>query len=112
MTGARRPRCYTTNWDLTLDRLRQGWLNPPDRPYDLTDRELARRTLTNLYNERPTWLQDAHARLDAAVLDAYGWPHDIADEHLLAQLLALNLERDPAPAGRTGAGLQPGSATR
>ena len=63
-----------------LDRLRQGWLNPPDRPYDLTDQELARRTLTNLYNQNPTWLSDAHARLDAAVLDAYRWPLAIADE--------------------------------
>ena len=80
----------------TLDRLRQGWLNPPDRPYDLSARELARRTLTNLYNQRPTWLQDAHARLDAAVLDAYGWSADLADEELPARLLALNLEREPA----------------
>jgi type II restriction/modification system DNA methylase subunit YeeA len=80
----------------SLDRLRQGWLNPPDRSYDLTDRELARRTLTNLYNQHPAWLQDAHARLDAAVLDAYGWPHDIDDVQLLARLLALNLARDPA----------------
>ncbi len=81
-----------------LDRLRQGWLNPPNRPYDLTDRELARRTLTNLYNQRPTWLVDAHAHLDAAVLDAYGWPADIAEEDLLVRLLDLNLERaDAAP---------------
>jgi type II restriction/modification system DNA methylase subunit YeeA len=76
-----------------LDRLRQGWLNPSDRPYDLTDRELTRRTLTNLYNQNPTWLQDAHARLDVAVLDAYGWPYDIGDEELLARLLDLNLSR-------------------
>ena len=27
-------------------------------------------TLTNLYNERPTWLDLAHRRLDEAVLDA------------------------------------------
>ncbi|MGO9208294.1 MAG: class I SAM-dependent DNA methyltransferase, partial [Candidatus Limnocylindrales bacterium] len=76
-----------------LDRLRQGWLNPADRPYDLTDRELARRTLTNLYNQRPTWLVDAHTHLDTAVLDAYCWPHDIPDEELLGALLDLNLER-------------------
>ncbi len=80
----------------TLDLLRQGWLNPPDRPYDLSPRELARRTLTNLYNQRPTWLQDAHARLDAAVLAAYSWPADLADEDVLARLLALNLERQPS----------------
>ncbi len=76
-----------------LDRLRQGWLNPPERPYDLTDRELARRTLTNLYNQSPTWLQDAHGHLDAAVLAAYAWPHDVPDEELLGRLLELNLER-------------------
>ena len=80
----------------TLDRLRQGWINPPDRPDDLSARELARRTLTNLYNQRPTWLQDAHARLDAAVLAAYSWPADLADEDVLARLLALNLERQPS----------------
>ena len=76
-----------------LDRLREGWLNPLHRPYDLTDRELARRTLTNLYNQRPTWLQDAHAHLDAAVLDAYSWPYSIPDEELLGRLLELNMER-------------------
>ena len=26
-------------------------------------------------------------------LDAYGWPHDLSDEDILARLLALNLER-------------------
>jgi len=31
---------------------------------------LAKRTLTNLYNERPTWLANAHAKLDAAVCAA------------------------------------------
>ena len=89
-------RTAITEAAATLDLLRQGWLNPPDRPCDLSARELARRTLTNLYNQRPTWLQDAHARLDAAVLAAYGWPADLADEELLARLLALNLEREPA----------------
>lgn len=41
----------------------------------------------------PSWLRDAHATLDHAVLSAYGWPQDITDEVLLARLLALNLER-------------------
>ena len=50
-------------------------------------------TLTNLYNARPTWLALAHEKLDKAVLDAYGWPHDISDEEILEKLLALNLER-------------------
>ena len=34
-----------------------------------------------------------HKRLDEAVLDAYGWPHDVSDEEILERLLALNLER-------------------
>jgi hypothetical protein len=49
--------------------------------------------MTNLYNKRPTWLANAHAALDRAVLDAYGWPHDVADDQILERLLALNLER-------------------
>jgi hypothetical protein len=32
-------------------------------------------------------------RLDAAVSAAYGWSADLADDDLLAKLLALNLER-------------------
>jgi hypothetical protein len=75
-----------------LVRLRDGWLNPPG----LDPAELSKRTLTNLYNARPTWLEHAHAALDRAVLAAYGWPDDLAGEPLLAALLALNLDRDPA----------------
>lgn len=33
--------------------------------------KLKKRTLTNLYNERPTWLRLAHLSLDRAVLNAY-----------------------------------------
>jgi hypothetical protein len=55
--------------------------------------KLAKRTLTNLYNENPTWLQNAHRRLDEAVFAAYGWPPDLTDDETLARLLALNLER-------------------
>ncbi|MBI4027402.1 MAG: class I SAM-dependent DNA methyltransferase, partial [Verrucomicrobia bacterium] len=56
-------------------------------------KQLAKRTLTNLYNERPTWLALAHEKLDAAVFAAYGWPATLSDDELLAKLLALNLER-------------------
>ena len=56
-------------------------------------KQLRQRTLTNLYNERPTWLDLAHKKLDAAVFDAYGWSPEISDDELLAALLALNLER-------------------
>lgn len=72
-----------------LVELRDNWLNPAGA----SDAELKKRTLTNLYNLRPTWLANAHAALDRAVLDAYGWPNDIADDDLLARLLALNAAR-------------------
>jgi len=58
-----------------------------------SETELKKRTLTNLYNQRPTWLDLAHNTLDKAVLDAYGWPHNISDDEILERLLALNLER-------------------
>ena len=35
------------------------------------DSRLKKRTLTNLYNERPTWLKLAHESLNRAVLAAY-----------------------------------------
>ena len=54
---------------------------------------LKKRTLTNLYNERPAWLANAHAALDAAVCAAYGWPSDLTDAAILERLLAINLER-------------------
>jgi len=55
--------------------------------------KLKKRTLTNLYNERPAWLDLAHKQLDAAVAAAYGWPADLTDEQILEKLLALNLAR-------------------
>jgi hypothetical protein len=51
------------------------------------------RTLTNLYNARPTWLDNAHRKLDEAVCAAYGWPANLSDDDILARLLALNLKR-------------------
>jgi type II restriction/modification system DNA methylase subunit YeeA len=93
-----------------LDELRNNWLNPagsvkrvpevvsgyPDRlvPADGTSAGvLKKRTLTNLYNERPTWLANAHRELDKAVATAYGWPEDISDDDALAELFALNQDR-------------------
>ena len=52
-----------------------------------------KRTLTNLYNQRPTWLELAHKKLDEAVFAAYGWKSDLSDEEILGKLLSLNLER-------------------
>ena len=58
---------------------------------------LETRTLTNLYNARPTWLQHAHAALDRAVWAAYCWddpvPADVEEDTILARLLVLNGER-------------------
>jgi type II restriction/modification system DNA methylase subunit YeeA len=80
-----------------LDRLRQTWLNPPED--SIAPSELKRRTLTNLYNQRPTWLVNAHRKLDEAVFAAYGWPEPadkLSDSEIVSRLLRLNLEREPA----------------
>ena len=70
-------------------QLRNASINPPGA----SDADLKKRTLTNLYNARPTWLDNAHRKLDAAVFAAYGWPADLSDDEILARLLALNLAR-------------------
>src|SRR5205814_2825088 len=91
-----------------LNDLREAWLNPPDLierapevvpgfPDRIVPKNpeaaatLKKRTLTNLYNERPAWLDNAHRDLDRAVAAAYGWPADVSEEDALARLLALNL---------------------
>lgn len=98
-----------------LNTLRENWLNPddlvervpevvpgyPDRilPRDeAAAKELKKRTLTNLYNARPAWLDHAHRALDEAVADAYGWGDDwragvLGDDEMLARLFALNQQR-------------------
>lgn len=75
-----------------LNERRERWLNPEGASPD----ERKKRTLTSLYNARPTWLQLLHQQLDHAVMDAYGWPHDLADAGILERLLALNLARPSA----------------
>ena len=101
-----------------LVALRDAWLNPPEwtervpevvplglatSPYPERivarpgfEAQLAKRTLTNLYNQRPTWLAQAHESLDAAVAAAYGWADwapAMPDDEILRRLLALNRER-------------------
>ncbi|MFO1158065.1 MAG: DNA methyltransferase [Reyranellaceae bacterium] len=109
-----------------LNELREAWLNPPDLvkrepevvpgyPDRILPRNeasaglLKKRTLTNLYNERPTWLALAHRDLDRAVAAAYGWPEALADraqpenqdavdrkaaeDEVLRRLFELNQER-------------------
>ena len=75
-----------------LVRQRDNWLNPHGAAPD----ELAKLTLTNLYNKRPKWLENAHRKLDEAVFAAYGWPATLTDEELLRRLLALNQARSKA----------------
>ena len=53
--------------------------------------KLAARTLTNLYNDRPTWLANAHRELDEAVYAAYDWKPSVTEEEILKDLLSLNL---------------------
>lgn len=97
-----------------LNALREAWLNPsewtarvpevvplglaaspyPDRTVAKAgfEKELAKRTLTQLYNQRPAWLA-------AAVAAAYGWRDytgDMPDDEILRRLLALNLARSAA----------------
>ena len=92
-----------------LVRLRENWLNPPEWvnhvsevmggylnriiPKEEYEMELQKRTLTNLYNQRPAWLENAHRALDKAVAAAYGWPTDMSDDQILVHLLELNLSR-------------------
>jgi len=75
-----------------LVRLRDNWLNPPD----IDPAGLPKRTLTNLYNQRPEWLSNAHRALDEAVFAAYGWPSNLTRDEILGRLLALNHERAAA----------------
>ncbi|MBN1452652.1 MAG: class I SAM-dependent DNA methyltransferase [Anaerolineales bacterium] len=74
---------------------RERWLNLQTSEVFETSEVLRdpKRTLTNLYNARPTWLELAHKKLDEAVFAAYGWPSDLSDEEILERLLALNLAR-------------------
>jgi len=100
---------------INLNQHRENWLNPPEwvdwvitteeektgfpkRPVAKPGHEadLKKRTLTNLYNTRPSWLDMAHKVLDRAVAAAYGWTDytpNMSDEDILRRLLALNLER-------------------
>jgi len=95
-----------------LNELRENWLNPadlitrvpevvagyPDRilPKDeAAAKELKKRTLTKLYNDRPVWLDNAHKALDEAVAEAYGWGDDwraglLIEDEILARLFKLN----------------------
>lgn len=88
---------------------RDRWLNPaewvdrvpevvpgyPDRIVAKPghEAELKKRTLTNLYNTRPTWLDNLHRDLDIAVAAAYGWEWPLTDDEILRRLFELNQAR-------------------
>lgn len=104
-----------------LNELRENWLNPsdlvkrvpevvpgyPDRILPKNDAAAAilkKRTLTNLYNERPAWLHHAHRDLDKAVAAAYGWADwgndGLAEDVILERLFKLNQERAAKQSGK------------
>jgi hypothetical protein len=72
-----------------LVQKRDAWLSPPVA----TEQELKSRTLTNLYNVHPSWLVEAHRKLDEAVSAAYGWLPTLTDAEVLEHLLTLNQQR-------------------
>jgi type II restriction/modification system DNA methylase subunit YeeA len=92
-----------------LVEARDRWLNPPEwtdrvpevvagypdrivaKPEHASD--LKRRTLTNLYNERPAWLDNLHRDLDIAVASAYGWEWPLNVDEILRRLFELNRAR-------------------
>jgi hypothetical protein len=56
---------------------------------------LKTRTLTNLYNQRPAWLDRAHRELDKTAA-AYGWTDytlEMPDDEILRRLLDLDRKR-------------------
>jgi hypothetical protein len=113
-----------------LNDLRDNWLNPPEWTHKVPEvtplgmdkspypdriepkpgiseqdlKALQKRTLTNLYNAKPTWLTMAHQQLDLAVAAAYGWVDytpAMPDDEILKRLLALNLARSAIISGTT-----------
>lgn len=92
-----------------LVEARDRWLNPPEWTERVPEvvpgypdriiaksehaEQLKRRTLTNLYNERPAWLDNLHRDLDTAVAAAYGWEWPLTDDEVLRRLFALNQQR-------------------
>jgi hypothetical protein len=77
---AEHPDVTITGMYNLLEKLRAG------EPFTNKDRE---------YNDKAlvSTLEQIHDELDIAVLDAYGWSHDISDEEILERLVALNVER-------------------
>lgn len=83
------------DWVITVEEEKAGYPKRAIAKAGL-ETELKKRTLTNLYNQRLTWLDNAHKTLDSAVASAYGWTDytaEMPDDEILRLLLKLNLER-------------------
>jgi hypothetical protein len=74
------PRLTLTGIYNVLEKLREG--------AELTemDKHVHRKGLVGV-------LEKLHDDLDAAVFNAYGWPHDLTDEQIVERLVKLNAER-------------------
>ena len=77
---AEHPDLTLTGLYNVLEKIRAG------TPLDAKDQDVKERG-------RVLILKDLHDQIDRATADAYGWPHDLSDEQILEQLVALNAER-------------------
>jgi hypothetical protein len=78
------------------------------------DNKLKVRTLTNLYNERPAWLRQAHERLDRAVLSAYAaidpagdWDPDWSAAYEPFGAGEIEIRKKPEPGEKSRAKIDP-----
>lgn len=77
---AAHPKLTITGMYNVLEKLRSG------EPLKDKERVIHEQGLVSV-------LKQIHDELDAAVFDAYGWPHTLTDEEILERLVALNAER-------------------
>ncbi|WP_432450481.1 class I SAM-dependent DNA methyltransferase [Aliiroseovarius marinus] len=77
---AAHPKLTLTQMYNVLEKLRAG------EAIEGKDKEIYEQGLIGL-------LKEIHDRIDAAVADAYGWPHDLSDDDILHRLVDLNAER-------------------
>ncbi len=98
---AKRPRIAELAEQLDTHRKRQQALHPDltvTGMYNVLEKLRSGEALTakeKLIHERGlvSVLKQIHDDLDAAVFDAYSWPHNLTDEQILERLVALNAER-------------------
>jgi hypothetical protein len=84
---ATRKEVLAEHGDLTLTTL-----------YNLRDKAVRGEAFTAVEQDqrvrgRVDIIRELHDRIDAAVVEAYGWPAELSDEEIVARLVALNTER-------------------